>query len=120
MKLKVDVYQANSEWQEVCNRYEQALNNFKAKAHTYPLHQLPNYIYNECKKALEGGRIMGALYSYERETMEDRITELENEREEFEGVISDVLDLLEGIDNGEYESIQEAIKMLKNFAKGLR
>jgi hypothetical protein len=68
---------------------------------------------------------MGALYSYERETMEDRITELENEREEFEGLISDVLDCIEDSDRFEdmvdyLESVNEAIKMLKNFAKGLR
>jgi hypothetical protein len=68
---------------------------------------------------------MGALYSYERETMEDRIQELENEREEFEGLISDVLDCIEDSDRFEdmvdyLDSVNEAIEMLKNFAKGLR
>jgi hypothetical protein len=68
---------------------------------------------------------MGALYSYERETMEDRIQELENEREEFEGLISDVLGCIEDSDRFEdmvdyLESVNEAIEMLKNFAKGLR
>jgi hypothetical protein len=69
--------------------------------------------------------MMGALYSYERETMEDRIQELENEREEFEGLISDVLDCIEDSDRFEdmvdyLDSVNEAIEMLKNFAKGLR
>lgn len=67
---------------------------------------------------------MGVLYSYERETMEDRIQELENEREEFEGVISDVIDTLIATDcddvNSLMDGITEAIEMLKQFAKGLK
>jgi hypothetical protein len=67
---------------------------------------------------------MGTLYSYERETMEDRIQELENEREEFEGVISDVIDTLIATDcddvNSLMDGITEAIEMLKQFTKGLK
>jgi hypothetical protein len=60
---------------------------------------------------------MGALYSYERETMEDRIQELENEREEFEGLITDVLGLLQDFD---FDNLQEAIEMLEKAKEELK
>jgi hypothetical protein len=67
---------------------------------------------------------MGALYSYERENFEDRIADLMTEREEFEGVISDVIDILIVTDcddvNSLMDGITEAVEMLKQFAKGLR
>jgi hypothetical protein len=64
------------------------------------------------------------MYSYERENFEDRIADLMTEREEFEGVISDVIDTLIATDcddvNSLMDGITEAVEMLKQFAKGLR
>lgn len=52
---------------------------------------------------------MYAMKSYERERMEEKIQELENNQEEIIGEITDVIELLMDFD---FDNLQEAIDSL--------
>lgn len=61
---------------------------------------------------------------HEIEGLEEKVTELENEREEVGSVISDVLDSLYNTDPDDIDSLTdgicEAVKLLEQLSKELR